>query len=109
MYQSNNRCEYVKVVNNIKTVYVTHQDRLTRFGYKYLKRLLALSNVELISLHETISPPHPQEELIRDFMSLLASFSGKYYRLRGKENSRKFLEQVEADLNGNTTTAGDES
>lgn len=93
----------------IKTVYVTHRDRLTRFGYKYLKRLLALSNVELISLHETISPPHPQEELIRDFMSLLASFSGKYYRLRGKANSRKFLEQVEADLNDNTTSAGDES
>lgn len=41
-------------------------------------------------------------------MSLLASFSGKYYRLRGKENSRKFLEQVKADLNDNTTPAGNE-
>lgn len=89
----------------IKTVYVTHRDRLTRFGYEYLKRLLALNNVELISLHEAVSPPHPQEELIRDFMSLLASFSGKYYRLRNKANLHKFLEQVEADLNGNDDPA----
>ena len=93
----------------IKTVYVTHRDRLTRFGYEYLKRLLALSNVELISLHEAVSPPHPQEELMRDFMSLLASFSGKYYRLRGKSNSRKFLEQVKADLNDDNGSAGGES
>ena len=93
----------------IKTVYVTHRDRLTRFGYEYLSRLLALSNVELISLHEAVSPPHPQEELMRDFMSLLASFSGKYYRLRGKSNSRKFLEQVVADLNDDNGSAGGES
>lgn len=46
---------------------------------------------------------------MRDFMSLLASFSGKYYRLRGKANSRKFLEQVEADLNDDNGSAGGES
>lgn len=83
----------------IKTVYITNRDRLTRFGYDYLERYFKLNNVELINLHEAVSPPHPQEELIRDFMSLLASFSGKYYRLRSKANSRKFLEQVEEDLN----------
>lgn len=84
----------------IRAVYVTNRDRLTRFGYDYLERYFKLNKVELISLHEAVSPPHPQEELIMDFMSLLASFSGKYYRLRSKANSRKFLEQVESDLSG---------
>lgn len=94
----------------ISTVYITNRDRLTRFGYEYLERLLKLNDVRLISLHEAVSPPHPQEELIRDFMSLLASFSGKYYRLRSKTNSRRFLEQVENGLDtGNGKNMGDET
>ena len=32
-------------------------------------------------------------------MSLLASFSGKYYRLRSNENKLKFLKDAEKQIN----------
>lgn len=34
------------------------------------------------------------EKLLKDFMSLFASFSGRYYRIRSLENQQKFLNVV---------------
>lgn len=36
----------------------------------------------------------PQEVLMQDFMSLIASFSGKLYRLRGYDNQKKLLSKA---------------
>lgn len=36
----------------------------------------------------------PQEVLLQDFMSLIASFSGKFYRLRGYDNQKKLLSKA---------------
>lgn len=38
------------------------------------------------------------EELMDDFMSLIASFSGKYYRLRGNDNKKKFMNKAQEKL-----------
>ena len=35
---------------------------------------------------------------MQDFMSLLASFSGKFYRLRGWEQRKKFLDDVQKEV-----------
>ena len=35
---------------------------------------------------------------MQDFMSLLASFSGKFYRLRGWKQQQKFLKDVELEV-----------
>ena len=35
------------------------------------------------------------EELMQDFMTLIASFSGKFYRLRGYEEKKKLLAEAE--------------
>lgn len=40
----------------------------------------------------------PHEVLMQDFMSLLASFSGKFYRLRGWEQRKKFLDDVQKEV-----------
>lgn len=37
---------------------------------------------------------------MEDFMSLLASFSGKFYRLRGWEQQRKLVDNVSKNLEG---------
>ncbi|AWK75611.1 hypothetical protein CBI38_16630 [Rhodococcus oxybenzonivorans] len=38
------------------------------------------------------------EELMDDFMALLASFSGRFYRLRSKQNQRRLLDDAAARL-----------
>jgi len=78
-------------------VAITQKDRLTRFGYTYLEQLLAQHGITLLVLSEA-SAKSPTEELLQDFMSLVASFSGKYYRLRGHEAKKRFLTRAEAEL-----------
>lgn len=78
-------------------VMITHKDRLTRFGYSYLERLLKAYGTELIVLHEK-KHLSPHEELMQDFMSLLASFSGKFYRLRGHAQQKALLDNAKERL-----------
>lgn len=77
----------------ITTVCITQKDRLTRFGFSYLEQLLNEYGVkiEVLGTGKTLTI---HEELLQDFMSLLSSFSGKYYRLRGHEQNKKFLGMV---------------
>lgn len=74
-------------------VAATNKDRITRFGFSYVERICKTNSVELkIANSDETKDPH--EILIQDFMSLLASFSGKFYRLRGWENQKKFLSDI---------------
>lgn len=74
-------------------VCITYEDRLARFGVSYLKQLLAKDGIELLVLNE--KPKHSvEDELLSDFMSLVASFSGKFYRLRSKDAQRKLLHRA---------------
>lgn len=89
----------IKLVKNnqINEVYITHKDRLTRFGYSYLEELFTEHNVKIITLDD--KKLSPAEELMQDFMSLIASFSGKYYRLRSTENKIKLLDKAKKEVN----------
>ena len=81
----------------INKIVITQQDRLTRFGYTYLKRLLETYGCQL---EVAFDAPNKtlQEELIQDFMQLIASFSGKYYRLRGYQQRKQLLDTAESIL-----------
>ena len=83
--------------NSNVVVCVTNKDRLTRFGFSYLEFLFSTlgAKIEVLDSDET---KEPLEILMQDFMSLLASFSGKFYRLRGWENRKKFLHDVETEI-----------
>ena len=82
----------------INRVCITARDRLARFGYKYLEQLLAYDDVRVVVLDDNLNRKSMQEELLQDFMSLLASFSGKYYKLRSLENKKKLLELAGEEL-----------
>lgn len=82
----------------INRVCITARDRFTRFGYKYLEQLLAYDDVRVVVLDDNLNRKSMQEELLQDFMSLLASFSGKYYKLRSLENKKKLLELAGEEL-----------
>ena len=40
------------------------------------------------------------EEVLSDFMAILASFSGRYYRLRSKREQRSLLDETKGKLDG---------
>ena len=78
----------IKMIMNdeVNKIYVTYKDRLTRFGFNYLKTICNAKGVEIIVVQDISKEKSVQEELAEDIMSLLASFSGKLYGLRSKGN-----------------------
>lgn len=78
-------------------VYVTNKDRLTRFGFTYLVELLTAYGAEVTVL-DSLETREPHAVLMEDFMALLTSFSGKFYRLRGWEQQRKLIDNVTKKL-----------
>lgn len=95
----NKLIKYV-IESKVDTVYIKYKDRLTRFGYEYLEKFFESYDVKIIVLEDVESKTN-QEELVEDMMSLIASFSGKFYGLRSKE--KKLLHQeLEATLEDKT-------
>lgn len=79
------------------TVCITNKDRLTRFGYKYIKDHLQTLNIT-IKYIEDQQTKNLNEELLQDFMSLVASFSGKFYRLRGYKQQQELLNKAKENI-----------
>ena len=78
----------IKMIMNdeVNKIYVTYKDRLTRFGFNYLKTICNAKGVDIVVVQDISKEKSVQEELAEDIMSLLASFSGKLYGLRSKGN-----------------------
>lgn len=94
----NKLIQYVIDSSQDTIVYITNKDRLTRFGFAYLETLLSSHDCTIVVL-DSDETKEPLEILMQDFMSLLASFSGKFYRLRGWEQKKKFLNDVQLEVN----------
>ena len=78
-------------------VAVTAKDRLSRFGASYLQRHLAFLGIDLIVL-DGERERGMMDELMDDFMDLLASFSGRFYKLRSIEHEKLLLDRARERL-----------
>lgn len=85
------------------TLAITNKDRLTRFGYTYLEEILTSAGVKILILDDA-REKDAAEELVQDFLSLLASFSGKYYKLRGLKQEKMMLELANEKLDEKNKT-----
>ena len=76
----------------INKVVIEHKDRLTRFQYNLIEFFFNSYGVdiELADKKEYTE----QEELVNDMMMLIASFSGRLYSARAKENARKRKQEI---------------
>lgn len=72
-------------------VRVVWRDRLARFGVGWIERYLSVCGVSVEALHER-GDKSLLEELMDDFMALLASFSGRFYQLRSRSNQQRLLD-----------------
>jgi len=78
-------------------VRVVWRDRLARFGVVWIERYLSAVGVTVEVLREH-GEKSLTEELMDDFMALLASFSGRFYRLRSEHNQRRLLDDARVRL-----------
>jgi predicted site-specific integrase-resolvase len=80
---------------DIDQVWVTHEDRLTRFGLDFLRAELEGHGANINVLHER-EDASAEQELVDDFMKLLACFSGRVYGQRSAAARKRLLEKVNA-------------
>ena len=66
------------VKDEVAEIAITYPDRLTRFGQDYLNVLFESFGVTLTIL-EPDETKTPEADLVRDMLSLIASFSGRLY------------------------------
>ena len=76
------------VKGKVNKVVIEHKDRLTRFQFNFIKKMYAVFGCEIIVLDDK-EDVSDAEELTRDLMALLVSFSGKYYGRRSIEHRKK--------------------
>ena len=70
----------------VRNVYVTYKDRLTRFGFNYLETMFNACGTNIVIVKDESEEKSVQEELVEDMMSLIASFSGKLYGMRSRKS-----------------------
>lgn len=74
----------------ITRVVVEHKDRLTRFGFNYLKEL---AHFEIVVINEVAED---EKDLMQDFVSLVTSFTARLYgRRRTKKATEKLIKELE--------------
>ena len=96
------RKEFLRLLNAIQQrrvskVVVVYEDRLARFGIDLLRRIFSSYGTELEVLDTT---PHgtPEEELSKDLVSIITSFSARLYGLRSHK-TQKLLRETRKVLN----------
>lgn len=78
--------------DKVTRIIVEHKDRLTRFGFEYIKTLF---DGEIVVINEV---KEDEDDLMQDFISLVTSFCARIY---GKRRSKRKTEKLIKDLNKN--------
>lgn len=89
---NDNRSGFTKLTDliishKVNKLIIEHNDRLTRFQFKFIKKMFETYGCEVIVINGM--DVSDIEELTADMMSLLASFSGKLYGKRSAEKRKK--------------------
>jgi len=65
----------------VSKIIITYPDRLTRFGFETLKDFCFSFGTEIEVINEE-AYKSPQEEMIKDLITIISHFSGKLYGMR---------------------------
>lgn len=84
---------------DIKEVVVTYKDRLCRFGFELIQRIIEkYSNGKIVVLNQ--GKTSPETELVNDLISIITVFSSRIYGLRSNEIKRKIHQQIQEAKTG---------
>jgi predicted site-specific integrase-resolvase len=73
--------------SSVGTIIVEHRDRLTRFGFHYIERLLATQGRKI----EVINATDTSDELVDDFVAVITSMAARIY---GRRSSKQRVNAV---------------
>jgi predicted site-specific integrase-resolvase len=87
---NDNRPRLTKLLNDVEVTHiiVEHKDRLTRFGFNYIKNWMDSRQCTLIVINEVETD---KEDLMQDFVSLVTSFVARLYGLRRSKRKTEEL------------------
>lgn len=68
------------LTGNLEEVVVTHADRLCRFSFELIKRIIERTDGKIVVLDQTETSP--EKELVNDLVSIVTVFSSRLYGLR---------------------------
>ena len=72
---------------------IENKDRLTRFGFNYIKTLWESKGKKIIV---TNASENDKEDLMKDLISIIYSFSARMYGLRRKKNKQDIIKFIES-------------
>lgn len=93
---NDSRKQLWKMIDSKPThIVVENKDRLTRFGFQYLSRLLERQGTAIIVINESESD---EQDLMRDLVSIITSFCCRLYGLRrGHTKSKQLVQGITRD------------
>ncbi|QTA83238.1 Resolvase N-terminal domain-containing protein [Desulfonema limicola] len=92
---NDNRPRLTKLLKNpvVTRIVVEHKDRLTRFGFNYIKLFKESQGCRIEIINES---SNDRDELMQDFVSLVTSFTARLYGLRrSKRKTEKLIQELE--------------
>lgn len=90
---NDNRQQLNKLLDkNAARIVVLHKDRLTRFGFRYLERLVKSRGGEIVVINGS---DDNHEDLLKDFIAVITSFCCRLYGARrGQAKALKIKKEV---------------
>ena len=74
-------------------IVIENKDRLTRFGFEYLERLLKLQGTKIKVVNDSETD---EQDLFRDMISIITSFCCRFYGMRrGYKKAKKITDAIE--------------
>lgn len=94
---NDNRTEFWKMLNDNPTlIIIENKDRLTRFGFNYIEKLLEKQNCKIEILNKD---NEDESDLMKDLVSIITSFCCRLYGIRRAQNKIKKIKEVVNDNN----------
>lgn len=87
------------IAGKVNVIVVEYKDRLARFGYAYLELFCESYGARIEAIEEKASD-NENEELVKDLISVVTSFSARLY---GRRGGRKAKMELEEQLRGEDT------
>ena len=89
------RCKLMQLLSDDKVtrIVVEHHDRLTRFGFRYIQEWMKEKECEIEVINNVTGD---KEDLMKDFVSLVTSFTARLYGLRrSKRKTEELIKTLE--------------
>ena len=92
------RREFWKMIDSNPTIIVVeNKDRLTRFGFEYIRRIGERNGISIEVMHPN---ENDEEDLMKDLVAIITSFCCRLYGLRkGHSKAKRLKEELDSDAN----------